>query len=240
MRIFPPDSQALILQHLSAAPPAPIGCKPAPWLYWIQAGPHASGCDEPGQVGRSSPKSFPRVPWSARPLCAQKAPQARAGRASVRRAQSRGPERSERSAGSRRPSALAQEPPREFAGCPEDARAFGGRKNQGPERSERSDGSNRAVRFSNGKPHRRNRDTLGGRKAKDRERSDEVRWQQRAMRSPCGLQGRRSSDASPKPRMPCREHSDAAPLLTPSRPCTRPPADRAGTPAAPARRGSPP
>ena len=34
----------------------------------VQAGPHASGCDEPGQVGRSSPKSFPRVPWSARPF----------------------------------------------------------------------------------------------------------------------------------------------------------------------------
>ncbi len=40
-------------------------------LAWIQAGPHASGCDEPGQVGRSSPKSLPRVPWQARPLCAQ-------------------------------------------------------------------------------------------------------------------------------------------------------------------------
>ena len=37
-------------------------------LGWIQAGPHASGCDEPGQIGRSSPKSFLRVPWSARPL----------------------------------------------------------------------------------------------------------------------------------------------------------------------------
>ena len=34
---------------------------------WKQAGPHASGRDEPGQIGRSSPKSWFRVPWQARP-----------------------------------------------------------------------------------------------------------------------------------------------------------------------------
>ncbi len=37
---------------------------------WKQAGPHASGRDEPGQIGRSSPKSWFRVPWQARPFCA--------------------------------------------------------------------------------------------------------------------------------------------------------------------------
>ena len=40
------------------------------WIGWTQAGPHASGRDEPGQIGRSSPKSWFRVPWQARPFCA--------------------------------------------------------------------------------------------------------------------------------------------------------------------------
>jgi hypothetical protein len=49
---------------------------------WIQAGPHASGCDEPGQIGRSSPKSFSPsavvspAPFGARLTTVQPAPTA--------------------------------------------------------------------------------------------------------------------------------------------------------------------
>ena len=57
--------------------PLPLARHAPCGLPCSQAGPHASGCDEPGQIGRSSPKSFPRVPWQARPFCALGAPKGR-------------------------------------------------------------------------------------------------------------------------------------------------------------------
>ena len=73
-RIFPRSRKGPEKPRIPRRSCFPGGGSPGPSvlqaILWAQAGPHASGCDEPGQVGRSSPKSFPRVPWQARPFCA--------------------------------------------------------------------------------------------------------------------------------------------------------------------------